>query len=73
MKKGDKYIYFTFDTMQRQISPIEQPKLIFYDKLNILIVPSKTHTNGHTNIQKHREKQRHGSKRKEKKKKRVGN
>lgn len=72
MKKGDKYIYFTFDTMQRQISPIEQLKLILYVKPNlILIVPSKTHTNGHTNIQKHREKERHGSKRKEKE--RVGN
>lgn len=70
MKKGDKCIYFTFDTMQRQISLIEQLKLILYVKPNlILIVPSKTHTQMATQTYRKTEKKRHRSKTKEKKKK----
>lgn len=69
MKKGDKCIYFTFDTMQRQISPIEQLKLIVYVKPNlILIVPSKTHTQMATQTYRKTEKKRDMDQKEKKKK-----
>lgn len=73
MKKGDKCIYFTFDTMQRQISLIEQLKLIFYVKPNlILIVPSKTHTQMATQTYRKTEKNRDMDQKEKKRKRKSG-